>query len=80
MACFVDENFVRQEYLHLFWNATLAYEIIDGCKLASRYVTCQIKPLKVNMNKFISKFQHYVQCHELALESTNLGTFVIQDP
>jgi hypothetical protein len=56
MACFIDKKLARQEYLHLLWNATLACEIIDGCKLASRYVTCQTQPLEVHMKKFISKF------------------------
>ncbi len=41
---FVDENFARQEYLHLVWNAMFAYEIIDGCNLASSEW-----PMKLNL-------------------------------
>jgi hypothetical protein len=55
MACFVNEDFVRQKYLQLLQKINpTPCEVINRHILTWINVTYETQPLKVHMNEFIS--------------------------
>jgi hypothetical protein len=64
MACFINEDFVRQKYLQLLQRANpTPCEVINRHIFTSIDVTHETQPLKVHMNEFISNIMMNIISH-----------------
>jgi hypothetical protein len=64
MACFVNEDFVRQKYLQLLQKANpTPCEVINRHIFTWIDVTHEIEPLKIHMNEVISNIVMNIISH-----------------